>query len=220
MINLVKTKRTKTSGMSIAARLTGRVILLACVLCFSTMGKSETQDGANAAALAQLRGLAGEWEGSFEWTGARTATGKMNATYYSTGNGSAVVENLTVDGVPSMTSVYHLDGADLRMTHYCAAQNQPRLKARQIDLAKGILDLDFVDAPIFVLQTRLTSMGLRCGCSRPTTLLWRSYLKEPASVARRSSTSSVLPISRIPITANLHEKGNAHMHHRPASRQA
>jgi hypothetical protein len=110
------------------------------------VGVSETQEGAAAAALAQLRGLAGDWEGSLQWTGARTATGKMNATYYETGNGSAVVENLTVDGVPSMTSVYHLDGADLRMTHYCGAQNQPRLKAHQIDVAKGILDFDFVDA--------------------------------------------------------------------------
>jgi len=110
-------------------------------------GRPEAQQGAGAAALAQLRGLAGEWEGSLEWTGARTATGKVNATYYETGNGSAVVENLAMDGtVPSMTSVYHLDGADLRMTHYCAAQNQPRLKARQIDVAKGILDFEFVDA--------------------------------------------------------------------------
>jgi hypothetical protein len=27
-----------------------------------------------------------------------------------------------------MMSVYHLDGEDLRMTHYCAAGNQPRVK--------------------------------------------------------------------------------------------
>jgi hypothetical protein len=54
-----------------------------------------------------------EWEGSFEWIGARTATGTVNATYSETGNGSAVVENLAMDGVPAMTSVYHLDGADL-----------------------------------------------------------------------------------------------------------
>jgi hypothetical protein len=110
------------------------------------MGTSEAQEGGSAAALAQLRGLAGQWEGSFEWTGARTATGRISATYSETGNGSAVVENLAVDGVPSMTSVYHLDSGDLRMTHYCAAQNQPRLKARQIDIAKGILDFEFLDA--------------------------------------------------------------------------
>jgi hypothetical protein len=35
---------------------------------------------------------------------------------------------------------------DLRMTHYCAAQNQPRLKASRIDLANGIVDFSFVDA--------------------------------------------------------------------------
>ena len=112
----------------------------------SAVGTSEAQEGGSAAALTQLRGLAGEWEGSFEWTGARTATGRISATYSETGNGSAVVENLAVDGVPSMTSVYHLDSGDLRMTHYCAAQNQPRLKARQIDIAKGILDFEFLDA--------------------------------------------------------------------------
>jgi hypothetical protein len=124
----------------------GRILLLAGVVCFNAMARSVPEEGTSAAALAQLRGLAGQWEGSFEWTGARTATGKINATYSESGNGSAVVETLTVDGVPSMTTVYHLDGADLRMTHFCAAQNQPRLKARQIDIAKGILDFEFVDA--------------------------------------------------------------------------
>lgn len=107
---------------------------------------SDTQGSAGAAALAQLRGLAGEWEGSFEWTGARSAAGKVSATYAQTGNGSAVIENLAMDGVPAMTSVYHLNGAELRLTHYCAAQNQPRLKASEIDVAKGILNFEFVDA--------------------------------------------------------------------------
>lgn len=110
------------------------------------ISNSETQEDAGAAALAQLLSLAGDWEGSFEWTGARTATGKVNATYSETGNGSAVVENLSMDGVLAMTSVYHLDGPDLRLTHFCAARNQPRLKASQIDIAKGILDFAFVDA--------------------------------------------------------------------------
>jgi hypothetical protein len=44
-----------------------------------------------------------------------------------------------------MTSVYHLDGADLRVTHFCGAQNQPRLKALRIDFGHGTLDFDFVD---------------------------------------------------------------------------
>jgi hypothetical protein len=146
MFNQVKIGNLRIACGSIPLRFTGRILLLAGVVCFNTMGRPVAQEGAGSAALAQLRGLAGQWEGSFEWTGARTATGKMNATYSETGNGSAVLETLTVDGVPSMTTVYHLDGADLRMTHFCAAQNQPRLKARQIDIAKGILDFEFVDA--------------------------------------------------------------------------
>jgi hypothetical protein len=62
-----------------------------------------------------------------------------------TGNGSALVENLTNDGVPAMTSVYHLDGADLRLTHFCGAQNQPRLKATTIDSDGGQITFSLVD---------------------------------------------------------------------------
>ena len=40
----------------------------------------------------------------------------MTATYFETGNGSAVVENLESDGVPMMTTVYHMDGPDLMLT--------------------------------------------------------------------------------------------------------
>jgi hypothetical protein len=145
MVNQVRFRTERISYVSIPLRVTVRVLLLACVVHMGAPGKSKAQEAPNVAALAQLRGLTGEWEGSYEWTGARTATGQVNATYYETGNGSAVVENLAVDGVSSMTSVYHLDGADLRMTHYCAAQNQPRLRARQIDIAKGVLYFDFVD---------------------------------------------------------------------------
>jgi len=44
-----------------------------------------------------------------------------------------------------MTTVYHLDNGDLRATHYCAAKNQPRLKAEKIDLTKGTISFAFVD---------------------------------------------------------------------------
>jgi len=38
-----------------------------------------------------------------------------------------------------------LDGNDLRLTHFCGAQNQPRLKAKRIDLDHKAFDFDFVD---------------------------------------------------------------------------
>lgn len=96
--------------------------------------------------LDRLRALPGAWEGTFEWSGARSGGGKIKATYSTTGNGSAVVENLIMgdETVPSMTSVYHMDGSDLRMTHYCAAQNQPRLRATEV--GENVAKFSFVDA--------------------------------------------------------------------------
>jgi hypothetical protein len=119
-----------------------RVFLLVAALSLMT-----GHVGPGAEALASLRSLAGEWEGPLEWSGARTGTGTMSVSYSLTGNGSAVVENISDVGgaTPAMTSVYHLDGADLRMTHYCGAENQPRLRAQHIDIAHGAIDFAFVD---------------------------------------------------------------------------
>lgn len=124
--------------------MNGRLILsiIGCLVLTRAFGV-EQSDAAKA--LEQIKSLTGDWQGNAEWTGARTGSYPMNASYYTTGNGSALVENLIQDGSPVMTSVYHLDGSDLRMTHYCGAQNQPRLKADQIDLSHGIINFAFVD---------------------------------------------------------------------------
>lgn len=99
-----------------------------------------------AEAFSKITALEGEWSGTLEWTGARQDKGTLRANYYVTGVGSAVVENLIMNEKPGMTTVYHLDGADLRMTQYCAAHNQPRLKASKIDNEHGAMDFAFVDA--------------------------------------------------------------------------
>ncbi len=58
-------------------------------------------------------------------------------TYKLTGAGSALVETQFPGMGHEMVSVYHLDGPELRMTHYCAAGNQPRVK---LDRAKSTPD--------------------------------------------------------------------------------
>jgi len=110
----------------------------------ATLGLAQDKGSDGEAAFQKLSALAGDWEGRYEWTGGRPG-GDLKASYYLTGNSSALVENLIMDGVPSMTSVYHLDNGDLRVTHYCAAKNQPRLKAGKIDNAKGTIGFAFVD---------------------------------------------------------------------------
>ena len=111
-----------------------------------------------------LKALVGDWQGSYEWIG-KNRKGPMNARYYLTGNGTAVVEDLIVDGNANMTTVYHLDGADLCATHYCAAGNQPRLKATSTDDNKVVkfhmVDITNMPTPeaghVRDLELRLTS---------------------------------------------------------------
>ena len=118
-------------------------IVLGCAATISAFSAEQTK---SFKALGQIKALIGNWSGTFQWTGGRNDSGSINASYYLTGNGSALVENLMNESTPVMTSVYHLDGRDLRMTHFCGAQNQPRLKARRIDLDHGAIDFEFVDA--------------------------------------------------------------------------
>lgn len=122
-----------------------RVTSMVAVFCLSLVGVVRAQEQPFPASFERLRALVGEWKGTFEWSGARSGSGRMDATYYLTGNGSAVLENLITDAIPVMTTVYHTDGVDLRLTHFCAAQNQPRLKASRIDEEQGVMEFSFVD---------------------------------------------------------------------------
>lgn len=74
-----------------------------------------------ADALETLKGLAGEWAGGENGQ-------NYGVSYRVMGNGSTVVETMMAGTDHEMISVYHLDGPDLRMTHYCAVGNQPRMK--------------------------------------------------------------------------------------------
>lgn len=97
-------------------------------------------------AFELIKSLAGEWKGAVKWTGANPRDGGVfDVKYYLTGNGTSVVENLIADGIITMTSVYHMDGPDLRMTHFCAANNHPRLKADPFNPKEKSVDFQFVD---------------------------------------------------------------------------
>lgn len=97
--------------------------------------------------FASMKALEGQWEGTAIWSGGRSGTQRLTATYRLTGGGSALVETLQMGpGATSMTTVYHLDDGILRMTHYCLAGNQPRLRAAQIAPTAKSAVFGFVDA--------------------------------------------------------------------------
>jgi hypothetical protein len=99
--------------------------------------KVTTKTGIDAkAAFARIKTLAGTWKSETidapkaEHGDAKDKKHNANdpVTYKLTGAGSALVETQFPGSDHEMVSVYHLDGEDLRMTHYCAAGNQPRVK--------------------------------------------------------------------------------------------
>jgi hypothetical protein len=92
------------------------------------------------AGFDRLKALAGEWEG-------KTTDGKpVKVTYKVASSGSAVVETLDAPGDMNMVTVYHADGESILMTHYCAANNQPRMRAKAAAASPKELAFAYVDA--------------------------------------------------------------------------
>lgn len=99
------------------------------------------QSGAPAPAtqgLDKLKALEGEWidvEGVFGTKGA------VAVTYRVTAGGKTVVESFPVGTPGEMVTIYHLDGNDLVLTHYCSAGNQPRMRSKGLN--DNVLAFDF-----------------------------------------------------------------------------
>lgn len=76
-----------------------------------------------AEAFDKLKSLSGTWSADVQGAGAA-----VTVAWKTTAGGSAVVETLFQGTDHEMMSVYFLDGGTLRMTHYCAVGNQPRMR--------------------------------------------------------------------------------------------
>jgi len=87
--------------------------------------------GASAApakTFDRFKALAGDWVAAEDTDYAKK--GDLIARYHLTGGGSAVVEDLFPGSPHEMTTVYHMDGDDVVLTHYCMTGNQPRMRAK------------------------------------------------------------------------------------------
>jgi hypothetical protein len=85
----------------------------------------------------KLKSLAGEWKGEMP------DGEKVRTTYKMVGAGSAIEEHLSH---AEMVTIYHVDGKRLMLTHYCAAQNQPRMRAAAYKTGDNTLKFIFFDA--------------------------------------------------------------------------
>jgi hypothetical protein len=89
------------------------------------------------AGFDKLKTLVGEWEG-------RNSEGvRATATYQLVSGGTALMETLSTEGESSMVTMYTLDGERLALTHYCAANNQPRMQTSPLTDVPQTLDFRF-----------------------------------------------------------------------------
>jgi len=102
--------------------VTANLVLVIVTLLASGSANSNDGDLSYSDAFTKLKMLEGKWD--------EAEYGRV-IEYRLTGKGSALIEEFVGD--PPMTSVYHMDGEDLRLTHYCNAGNQPRMIAADYD---------------------------------------------------------------------------------------
>jgi hypothetical protein len=96
---------------------------------------------AGAPRFEAIKALAGDW---VEIGKDGKPTDKIVTSFRVTAAGSAVQETFFPGSDHEMITMYHRDGADLILTHYCTLGNQPRMKAEPGDDAKHIV-FRFVD---------------------------------------------------------------------------
>jgi hypothetical protein len=111
--------------------------LLTLLVVVSAQAALAQHDHAMPAARAtnptfeKLKSLEGTWTGKAGPRGGESSAATV--TYKLTGGGSALVETLFPGTPHEMVTVYFVDGAELRLTHYCAAGNQPSMKLAGAD---------------------------------------------------------------------------------------
>lgn len=103
---------TKTSALLLLAAV--------CLAGSATAGSNPTFD--------RFKALTGDWIAAED--SEHVKKGDLVASYRLTGGGSAVVEDIFPGTPHQMTTVYHMDGDDVVLTHYCMGGNQPRMRAK------------------------------------------------------------------------------------------
>ena len=84
-----------------------------------------------ASAFEFLKTLAGDWErGSGDH---EHGSSSREASFKVTAAGSSVVETLYAGKPNEMVSIFHMDGNQLLLTHYCALKNAPIMKFEKSD---------------------------------------------------------------------------------------
>jgi hypothetical protein len=117
-----------------------RLKALGLVCALFLVGAGQGRTGTPSPAFEKLKALAGDWEGKILPNGPTA-----NVNYRVTSAGSVVIETIMPGEPGEMVTLFHPDGDALVGTHYCAGQNQPRMRASGLSADGTELVFKFLD---------------------------------------------------------------------------
>ena len=136
----------------------------------------------------QLKSLAGTWTGSANGEGEEAAAeaekaGEIRHDFQVSAAGTVVMETMDPGGQHEMINMYHLDGEELVLTHYCAGGNQPTMQLNRAESTAGSLVFDFTGGTNLDAATdpHIHSANIRIEGDEMESI-WQSYYGgEPAA---------------------------------------
>ncbi len=120
------------------------IIFVVTLICLCAILPAQENPSSLIAGTPQwdkIKSLVGEWDGYAVENGQKMTT---HISIRLTGDGSAVLHWMDAGTPHEMITMFHMDKSDLLATHYCAAHNQPRMRAAASDKANRIT-FDFKD---------------------------------------------------------------------------
>jgi hypothetical protein len=100
-------------------------VAILALLAAPAAGGQQQKTGAQQQ-LERLKSLAGTWTGK---AGHGSSAQDTTVVWRVTSGGHAAMETIDPGTPHEMVTLYHLDGGKLVLTHYCAAGNQPTMRA-------------------------------------------------------------------------------------------
>lgn len=112
-------------------------LLSTAILVLSLSASVTPSDSKGQVGFDKLKALVGEWEGQTEDGNPR------QASYQLISGETALMETLQSEAEAPMVTIYNVDDDRVALTHYCTANNQPRMQTEPIAGEPKVLDFTF-----------------------------------------------------------------------------
>ncbi len=165
---------------SVALVVLALVLTLMFAGCASHSGGPKVVQGASQAEQEALLGQVKQLEG--KWAMKAPDGSTHVASEFAVSSGGSVVREVMFPGHPhEMTNVYHMDGRELVMTHYCAVGNQPRMRAASMQGNRLVFTFESVTNYTGGDQHCMRDMAIEFKDADTIVEHWRSYVGDKPS---------------------------------------